>query len=153
MRATSLKEKVEALQALKDSFAYCADALKTMDDAKAVASPEISNAFLHIVVHNNEIYGNVVGYLRSSGVVPPSTAALPLPAPPPTIAPRPPVAPPAQAAPLTPSVANPPATMSQQIAPLPPPIEVRPPPGPPPIAPRPRPRPPLVLTPPVTTNQ
>jgi uncharacterized protein involved in outer membrane biogenesis len=85
--------------------------------------------------------------------VPPSTAALPLPAPPPTIAPRPPVAPPAQAAPLTPSVANPPATMSQQIAPLPPPIEVRPPPGPPPIAPRPRPRPPLVLTPPVTTNQ
>ena len=36
--------------------------------------------------------------------------------------------------------------VSQQVAPLPPPIEVRPPPGP---AVKPRPRPPLVLTPPV----
>jgi hypothetical protein len=27
------------------------------------------------VVHNNEIYGNIVGYLRSSGIVPPSTAS------------------------------------------------------------------------------
>ncbi len=51
-------------------------------------------------------------------------------------APRPPVAPPNTNAPV----------VSQQIAPLPPPIEVRPPPGP---APRPpKPRPPLVLTPP-----
>jgi hypothetical protein len=33
-------------------------------------------AFLHIIVHSNEIYGNVVGYLRSSGIVPPSTAAV-----------------------------------------------------------------------------
>ncbi|WP_024520358.1 AsmA family protein [Bradyrhizobium sp. Tv2a-2] len=92
--------------------------------------------------------------------VPPSTAAMPMPAPqpkPPVIAPRPPVAPPVQAAPpsapLAPSVAIPPATMSQQVPPLPPPIDVRPPPGPPPAAPRPKPRPPLVLTPPATTNQ
>jgi large subunit ribosomal protein L24 len=96
--------------------------------------------------------------LQAEPTVPPSTAALPLPATqpnPPVIAPRPPVAPPAQAAPPAappaPSAANPPATVSQQLAPLPPPIDVRPPPGPPP--PRPRPRPPLVLTPPVTTNQ
>ena len=60
---------------MKESFSYCADALKTMDDQKAISSPEISNAFLHIVVHNNEIYGNIVGYMRSSGIVPPSTAA------------------------------------------------------------------------------
>jgi hypothetical protein len=26
-------------------------------------------------VHNNEIYGNIVGYLRVSGIVPPSTAS------------------------------------------------------------------------------
>jgi len=26
-------------------------------------------------VHNNEIYGNIAGYLRVSGIVPPSTAA------------------------------------------------------------------------------
>ena len=48
---------------------------------------------------------------------------------------------PPQAAPAAPS----PPLASQQIAPLPPPIEVRPAPGPPP--PRPKPKPPLVLTP------
>ena len=74
-QAAALKEKAEVSQALKDSFAYCADALKSFDDQKAVSSAEVSNAFLHIVVHNNEIYGNVVGYIRSSGIVPPSTAA------------------------------------------------------------------------------
>ena len=74
-KAATLKEKAEVSQALKDSFAYCAEALKGMDDPKAVSSPEVSNAFLHIVVHNNEIYGNIVGYMRSSGIVPPSTAA------------------------------------------------------------------------------
>ena|SRR5437867_1771635 len=74
-QAASLKEKAEVSKALKDSFAYCADALKTMDDQKAVSSDQVSNALLHLVVHNNEIYGNIVGYLRSSGIVPPSTAA------------------------------------------------------------------------------
>jgi hypothetical protein len=75
-RLPSLKEKAEVTQALKDSFAYCAAALEKMDDQKAGASPEMSAAFLHVIVHNNEIYGNVVGYLRVSGIVPPSTAAM-----------------------------------------------------------------------------
>jgi large subunit ribosomal protein L24 len=48
---------------------------------------------------------------------------------------------------LVPSVPNAPV-VSQQLAPLPPPIEVRPAPGP---AAKPKPRPPLVLTPPVQT--
>jgi phage/plasmid-associated DNA primase len=74
-KAASLKEKAEVSKALKDSFAYCAEALKTMDDQKAVSSAQVSNVFLHLVVHNNEIYGNIVGYLRVSGIVPPSTAA------------------------------------------------------------------------------
>ena len=74
-RAASLKEKGEVSRALKDSFAYCADALKTMTDEKAVSSDRVSNAFLHLVAHNNEIYGNIVGYLRVSGIVPPSTAS------------------------------------------------------------------------------
>ena len=97
--------------------------------------------------------------LQGEPAVPPSTAALPLaatPAKPPVMAPRSPIVPPIQAAPPAAppaaSVATPSATMSQQLAPLPPPIDVRPPPGPPP--PRPKPRPPLVLTPPgATTNQ
>jgi hypothetical protein len=74
-QSTTLKEKAEVTQALKDSFAYCADAMKNIDDQKAISTPEIANAYLHTIVHNNEIYGNIVGYMRSSGVVPPSTAA------------------------------------------------------------------------------
>ena len=57
--------------------------------------------------------------------------------------PRPPAAPP------TP---NAPPAVSQQLAPLPPPIEVRPAPGPGVVRP-PKPKPPLVLTPPVANPQ
>jgi hypothetical protein len=69
-----MKSKDDVSKVLKDSFAYCADALASVDDQKIISTPQMSNAFLHIVVHNNEIYGNIVGYLRSSGIVPPSTA-------------------------------------------------------------------------------
>ena len=62
-------------QALKDSFAYCAAALAGIDDQKVLASPQMTYALLHVAVHNNEIYGNLAGYLRSSGIVPPSTAS------------------------------------------------------------------------------
>lgn len=71
----SLKQKDEVSKALKDSFAYCAAALDGMTDEKVISSPQMSIAFLHVVVHNNEIYGNIVGYMRVSGIVPPSTAA------------------------------------------------------------------------------
>jgi uncharacterized damage-inducible protein DinB len=72
---TSLKEKAEVGKALKDSFAYCAAAIEAANDQKVLATPQTTNALLHVIVHNNEIYGNVVGYLRISGIVPPSTAA------------------------------------------------------------------------------
>jgi hypothetical protein len=72
---TGMKDKAEVSKVLKDSFTYCETALTGMDDQKASSTPQISMAFLHVIVHNNEIYGNVVGYLRSSGIVPPSTAA------------------------------------------------------------------------------
>jgi len=74
-KVSSLKEKAEVSQALKDSFAYCAAAIAGTDDQKILATPQTTNALLHIIVHNNEIYGNIVGYLRVSGIVPPSTAA------------------------------------------------------------------------------
>jgi DinB superfamily len=74
-KVAGLKDKAEVSQALKDSFAYCGAALEGIDDQKVLASPQMTYALLHIVVHNNEIYGNIVGYLRSSGIVPPSTAA------------------------------------------------------------------------------
>jgi len=74
-QAASLKDKAEITKALKDSFAYCAAALEKLDDAKVTSTPKMAYAFMHIAVHNNEIYGNIVGYMRSSGIVPPSTAA------------------------------------------------------------------------------
>ena len=74
-KAAALKEKAEVAQALKDSFAYCAAALEAADDRKVLASPEMTYSLLHIVVHNNEIYGNIVGYMRANGMVPPSTAS------------------------------------------------------------------------------
>ncbi len=74
-KVPGLKDKAEIAQALKDSFAYCAAALEGTDDQKILASPQMTYALLHIAVHNNEIYGNIAGYLRSNGIVPPSTAA------------------------------------------------------------------------------
>jgi len=71
----SMKDKAAVSKALKDSFAYCAAAIEGIDDLKVLGTPQMTNALLHIVVHNNEIYGNIVGYMRASGIVPPSTAA------------------------------------------------------------------------------
>ena len=71
----TLSAKVAVTQALKDSLAYCAKALEGVDDQKVISTPQMSYAFLHIIVHNNEIFGNIVGYLRANGIVPPSTAA------------------------------------------------------------------------------
>ena len=74
-QAAGLKEKAEISKALKDSFDYCAAALATLDDAKVISTPQLAYTFMHVAVHNNEIYGNIVGYMRASGIVPPSTAA------------------------------------------------------------------------------
>ena len=70
-----LKTKAEIVSQLRASFEYCDAAFATLDDQKILASPEMVQAFLHTTVHNNEIYGNVVGYLRVSGILPPSTAS------------------------------------------------------------------------------
>jgi hypothetical protein len=72
---TSLKEKDEVIKALKASFDYCVAAFDGINDQKVLASPQMTYSLLHTAVHNNEIYGNIVGYLRSNGIVPPSTAA------------------------------------------------------------------------------
>lgn len=74
-QAASLSAKDEVAKALKESFAYCAAALESTTDQSASATPASSYAFLHLVVHNNEIYGNIVGYLRVNGILPPSTAS------------------------------------------------------------------------------
>jgi hypothetical protein len=71
---TRLKDKPEVIKALKASFEYCVAAFDGINDQKVLASPQMTYSLLHTAVHNNEIYGNIVGYLRSNGIVPPSTA-------------------------------------------------------------------------------
>lgn len=68
-----LKTKAEITKALAESFDYCDATFATLNDQKILSSPQMTASFLHTTVHNNEIYGNVVGYLRANHIVPPST--------------------------------------------------------------------------------
>ncbi len=76
-----LTSKSEIQQALKKSFDYCDGALSEVDDQKMVKELAIGDRkvrpvqpMINLVASLNEHYGNLVGYLRSRGVVPPSTA-------------------------------------------------------------------------------
>jgi hypothetical protein len=68
-----IKGKANVIKNLKDSFDYCDATFEKLDDAKILSTPALTFSFLHTAVHNNEIYGNIVGYLRASGMVPLST--------------------------------------------------------------------------------
>src|SRR5215831_20516827 len=68
-----LKTKEEITKALAESFDYCDATFEKLTDQKILASAPMVTAFLHTTVHNNEIYGNVVGYLRANHITPPST--------------------------------------------------------------------------------
>jgi len=70
-----LKTKDEIVKNLQASFDYCDATFEKLDDAKILSSPQLTFSFLHTTVHNNEIYGNVVGYLRANHIEPPSTAS------------------------------------------------------------------------------
>ena len=76
-----LSGKADISKALKDSFEYCDAALKEMDDRKALAEVTVGDRkvypatpMVNLVGLLNEHYGNLVGYMRSKGIVPPSTA-------------------------------------------------------------------------------
>jgi hypothetical protein len=68
-----LKSKADIVKNLKESFDYCDATFAMLDDQKILSSPQMVASFLHTSVHNNEIYGNIVGYLRANHIVPPST--------------------------------------------------------------------------------
>jgi hypothetical protein len=68
-----LKSKADIVENLRQSFAYCDATFAKLDDQKILSSPQMVASFLHTSVHNNEIYGNIVGYLRANHIVPPST--------------------------------------------------------------------------------
>ena len=79
--AMKLTTKAEISKALKDSFEYCAAAVKELDDQKALAEvtvgkntyPRVRPMF-QLVGSLNSHYGNIVVYLRLKNLVPPSTA-------------------------------------------------------------------------------
>jgi uncharacterized damage-inducible protein DinB len=84
--ASALTEKDPALQALKDSLAYCDNVYAELADTNygdRVTLAGFGNkptqttrgqVLTFNTTHNNEHYGNAVLYLRLKGITPPSTA-------------------------------------------------------------------------------
>lgn len=76
----SVTTKAGLQKALADSFAFCEQAIASMDDTKGA---ELAKSFLgmqpRLMVlafnnsHINEHYGNLVTYMRLKGIVPPSS--------------------------------------------------------------------------------
>jgi len=71
--------KAAMVQALKDSFAYCDPAYR-MPEMRAMEEVTFFNqqgsrlwVLIFNVTHDSEHYGNIVTYLRTKGLVPPSS--------------------------------------------------------------------------------
>ena len=78
------KGKAELVRALKESFDYCEPIFKSMTDEKSQQHIQINDKLVYpvavmiaLVSNWNEHYGNMVGYLRTKGITPPSTARVP----------------------------------------------------------------------------
>lgn len=77
-------DKVSLIQLVKDSFAYCDDAFANLSEANALEMITVgnppnqrqiarANQLTQLVVHGNEHYGNLITYMRTKGIVPPSS--------------------------------------------------------------------------------
>lgn len=72
--------KAEAVAALEAAFAYCDAVITGMTDGHAVRvvsqTPRRTalDALLGLIANLNSHYGNMAGYLRTKGIVPPTTA-------------------------------------------------------------------------------
>jgi hypothetical protein len=74
------KTKADIVQALADSFAFCDAAYANLTDQSAVelvrqGQNEVArgSVLTNLIVHGNEEYGILTVYLRTKGMVPPST--------------------------------------------------------------------------------
>ena len=72
--------KAAVVKALAASFAFCDDAFSTLSEQNALqmvkqGQGEIARAaaLANLVAHSNEMYGTAAAYLRTRGLVPPST--------------------------------------------------------------------------------
>ena len=75
------KTKSEIQKTIQESFAYCDSVINTMTDAQALTEVTIGtrkvmpvDSMIGYIANLNAHYGNMVGYMRMKGVVPPSTA-------------------------------------------------------------------------------
>lgn len=77
-----MKSKDEMVKAVETSFAYCDSVIGSMNDAAALRvvseSPKriALDSLLGLIAQVNSHYGNMVGYMRTKGIVPPSTARM-----------------------------------------------------------------------------
>ena len=76
-----LTAKADLVEAIQKSFDYCDEALKGVTDQKALGEVTVGGkkvypvqGMIGVVASGNEHYGNLVGYLRSKGITPPSSA-------------------------------------------------------------------------------
>jgi uncharacterized damage-inducible protein DinB len=84
-----LGTKAELMKALNDAFAYCDSAYSALTDASGLETVDITqengrqtkNLRMALLIlnygHNNEIYGNLVTYLRMKSIVPASSEPRP----------------------------------------------------------------------------
>jgi uncharacterized damage-inducible protein DinB len=84
-----LNTKAEFLKALNDAFAYCDGVYSSLTDASGVEMIDITqesgrqtrNLRMALLIlnfaHNNEIYGNIVSYMRMKDIVPASSEPRP----------------------------------------------------------------------------
>lgn len=84
-----LNTKAEFLKALNDAFAYCDGVYSSLTDASGVEMIDITqesgrqtrNLRMALLIlnfaHNNEIYGNIVSYMRMKDIVPTSSEPRP----------------------------------------------------------------------------
>lgn len=80
-KAPASKAKADIVRALVESFDYCGERFERMTGEKALHPVQAGgrtvypvNVMVGLVANWNEHYGNIVGYLRTKGLVPPSTA-------------------------------------------------------------------------------
>ena len=72
-----LTKKADLTNALKQSFEYCDSALQGMDDKTALTERDgkyAASSMVSLIASLNEHYGNLVGYLRTKGITPPSSS-------------------------------------------------------------------------------
>jgi hypothetical protein len=81
---TAKTSKADLTAALKESFDYCDGAVNSLTDATATqmikmfGRDESKLGTLYVnVIHNNEMYGQIVAYYRAKNMVPPSTSDRP----------------------------------------------------------------------------